>query len=216
VAAVAAVVSLVAVGGASADRQKVQLTAAGQALARIAAVSRADVGPGGWKGSIGKGDPTGEGLKCPGYEPKQSDLILIGSASSLWRDTNVQVSSETEVLKTPAMVVLDWQRTFGPKRAFLACIRSEVAKALGMAPQLVAMKGSLAFPKYAARVLGYRFNVVSKATNVPFLVDFVVVARGRAATTITFIAPASIGSTVLQVERSYVKRIVERLTAAGA
>jgi hypothetical protein len=92
-------VGLAGVGGASADREKVHLTAAGQAAARAVVVRRGDLGTAGqWTGGARKPDLSST-MPCAGYQPKQSDLVLIGAAKTVWKSTGIQFDSEAQACK---------------------------------------------------------------------------------------------------------------------
>lgn len=220
---VAAVVSLVAASGAGADdSQKVQLTATGQAIARAAVIHKSDLGSL-WTGKVTNGDSGGvEDTTCPGFQPKRSDLVLIGSATSGWHASSglLQIASSSEVLKTPTMARLYWKRTFGPEVKFLTCLRSEAAKTFGVKPQQMSVGelGNLGFPKSAATVLGYglHFDAVRNKLKVPYFVSFVWIGRGRTMTSVLFVAPQAFNQMVLERQRAFMKIIVARLKAAGS
>jgi hypothetical protein len=115
-------VALVPVATASSppNKEQVRFTKADQAAARAAVVRKADLGSG-WGGGATKPD-TSSKMSCPGYEPKQSDLVLTGAAQTVWGRSGVQLQSIAQVLKSPAMVARDWQRTVVDPRA-LGCLR---------------------------------------------------------------------------------------------
>src|SRR5947209_20409809 len=81
-AAAAAVLALA--GVAAADKEKIRLTAAGQAAARAAVLTRADLGSAsGWTGGPKKPDLYPQPL-CPNYTPKQSVLVHFDVYDSSW------------------------------------------------------------------------------------------------------------------------------------
>ena len=69
-----------------------------------------------------------------------------GAADNTWSNTGIEIDSEAQVLQTPAMVGLDWQRTVVDPRV-LPCVRS------GLADQIPNDQGALvslervSFPK---------------------------------------------------------------------
>ncbi|MFL5900569.1 MAG: hypothetical protein ACJ75S_05165, partial [Solirubrobacterales bacterium] len=72
--------ALVLAGAAVADKEQIHLTAAGQQAARAAVMQRSDLGgASGWTGGSKKPDLSG-GTGCANFQPKQSDLVLIGAA----------------------------------------------------------------------------------------------------------------------------------------
>ena len=93
-------------GTAAADKEKVRLTTAGQAAARAIVLRRTDLGAAsGWSGGAKKPDLS-QSMDCATYEPKQSDLVLVGAAQSVWKHTGLELESEAQVLQTPGMVRL--------------------------------------------------------------------------------------------------------------
>lgn len=210
-----ALVALVIPGTALADRQKVQLTPAGEAKARVAVVRRADLGPTRWRGEVSEqGGGGGDGPKCSGYEPKQSDLVRVGAAAAVWKsNNNVTVFGESAVLRTPAMALLAWQRIFRPEPAFIRCARRRWASdATSTALPLSYEK--LHFPPLAARIRGYRIKTQYRndaGKTVPAVLDAVFIERGRTMTTMVFIARASLGQAVHRDEIRAAGRIVERM-----
>lgn len=211
--ALAVLVSLVVPGAASADKQKVQLTPAGQATARVSVIRRSDLRPAEWRGSASQsGGGIGNGPSCTGYEPKQSDLVRVGFATSIWKSSDgVTVSSESAILKTPAMTSLAWQRTFRPEAAFIRCTRHRWASDSSALPLSYQ---PLAFPALAARIRGYRIKTQYRneaGKTVPAVLDTVFIERGRTITTMAFIARASLGQAVHRDEIRIARRLVQRM-----
>src|SRR5579872_951554 len=100
--------ALVCAGSALADREQVIPTAAGQKAARAAVIRRTDLVEGRrWAGSS-KRPTLGWGTSCPGFQPRQSDLVVVGAAETVWKRGGVEHDSEAQVLKTRRMLTLDW------------------------------------------------------------------------------------------------------------
>ena len=101
---------LVFAGIAWADKEKIQLQLKpdAQAAARAILLKRADLGTApGWTGGMDKPDYSSE-MPCSNFHPMQSDLVLNGSASNSWSNpAGLQITSQAQVLATPAMVALD-------------------------------------------------------------------------------------------------------------
>src|SRR5689334_20842515 len=134
-AALAAVFAAVALGSSSgamassSDKARVSFTSADLTAARAAVLRRADLGTaGGWTGGAKKPDLSST-MSCPGYTPKQSDLVVTGAAEADYRHSGLALQSVAEVLKTRAMVARDWQRTVTAPKAF-SCVRTSLAKTL--------------------------------------------------------------------------------------
>jgi len=181
--------ALLLAGAAVADREQIHLTSAGQAAARAAVMHRADLGgAGGWAGGSRKPDLS-SGTGCPGFEPKQSDLVLVGAAETVFKHTGVEFDSEAQVLETPAMVRLDWQRTVLAPQV-LPCLRHNLAKQLTATERLVSVH-RLAFPAIAPYTRAYRttVDVRSAAGTARIFVDLVVLGRRSTEITLTTTAP---------------------------
>ncbi len=181
----------VAAGAGNGERPKIRYNAADQAAAKAAVVRRADLGTGGWRGGATKPDlspaPT-----CANYHPKQSDLVLTGAAETTWTSgAQVYLDSETQVLRSARMVLLDWQRTFKAPGA-LQCFRRVLAKALGPQAKLVSFK-RVSFPRIARYAARFRLVLDEKAggRKLRYVGDVVVVGRSRTEITLTTIALAS-------------------------
>src|SRR5262245_15640346 len=104
------VLSLAVVQVAQAEAPPVRFTAADQAAARGALVTRADLAGAGWRGGATKPQLSGE---CGNFHPKQSDLLVTGAAEARYRNegAGVFVTSSAVVFRTARMVAVDWKRT---------------------------------------------------------------------------------------------------------
>ncbi len=128
------IAALALAGAAAADREQVHLTKAGQRAARAAVLRRGDLGSGTWTGTK-KTPVLNPSIGCPGFHPKQSDLVVIGAAEMEWKSTAAQFDSSAQVLRTPKMVQLDWKRTVRVPQV-LPCLRHNVAKSLAATERL--------------------------------------------------------------------------------
>jgi hypothetical protein len=200
----------VAASASQPNREQVHLNSADQMAARGAILRRGDLGSG-WTGGARKPKPPSS-VSCPGYEPKQSDLVLTGAAEAVFRHTGLVVQSDAQVLKTRAMVALDWQRSVADRRA-LACVRHVLAKQLPSNEQLVSF-GPLAFPRLAKYTVAERglVRVSVQGRSVLVLIDVVSVARSRTELTLIVEAPAAtaqgaVSAAELRLARTLVARI---------
>jgi hypothetical protein len=209
-ATVTSVPLLALTAAAVADRETVHYTAAGQAAARAAVLRRADLGSAaGWSGGAKK--PTiSSTLPCR-YQPKQSDLVLIGAAETTWQNMPVFLDSASQVLKTPAMVRLDWQRTVVAPQ-MLPCLRRSLAKQFGGSAQLVSF-ARVRFPAIAPYFRKFRalIDEGSATTKVRVLADVVLVGRGRTEITLTTVAPYSSNRVVSAAELRLAKLLLARV-----
>lgn len=200
-------------GAAAADKEKVRLTKAGQAAARAVVLRRADLGAAtGWSGGAKKPDLS-QSMDCAAYEPKQSDLVLVGAAQSVWKHTGLELESEAQVLQTPGMVRLDWQRSVLAPQV-LPCMRSAVAKGLRPSQRLVSVQ-RVSFPRVATYTRAYRalVDVPAATGTVRVLVDMVLVGRGRTEVTLTATAPFVAAPVVRSAEVRLAQLLAGRITA---
>lgn len=209
----AVVVGLVFVGVAVADKEKIALTKAGQSAARAAVIRRSDLGAAtGWTGGARTPDLSGQ-MPCTSFHPKQSDLVLVGAAQTVWKHAGLELDSEAQVLKTPAMVQLDWRRTvLAPQ--MLPCMRSGLAKGLGSSARLVSLR-PLPFPQLATYTHAYRAlaDVTVATGTVRVVVDMVLVGRGRTEITLSVTAPAAGAGAAGAAEITLARLLAARITS---
>jgi hypothetical protein len=207
-----ALVAALPAGAAPPNREQVRLNAADQAAARAAVLRHADLGPGGWLGGAVKPDLSSS-LSCPGYRPRQSDLVLTGAARADFRNTGLQLESVAQVLKTRSMVARDWSRTVADPRA-LPCIRRTLGKSLPSSQQLVSLT-SLAFPRLATYAAAYRGVIVvrSLGRHVSVVVDIVLLGRSRTELTLTAVAPAAARTSIAAAEVRLGRALLARVRA---
>jgi hypothetical protein len=213
-AAVGAVVlsALLLAVAAVADKEQIHYTAAGQAAARAAVLTRADLGASGsWTGGHKKVDVS-SGPLCAGFDPKQSDLVLNGASHTEFTQPGIDIDSEAQVLQTPHMVSLDWQRTvLSPK--VIPCLREVAAKSLGAGAKVVSIK-RVAFPRVATYTAAVRIvlQATSGTTTVKIYVDIVLVGRGHTEITLSTTAPLAAASVLRPAEVRLAKLLVARAT----
>jgi hypothetical protein len=93
------------------NKQQIRFNAADQSAARAVVLRKSDLGSASdWKGGARKPDLSAA-PSCPNYNPKQSDLVLTGIAETQFSQGTIVFDSEVQVLATPRMVRLDWQRS---------------------------------------------------------------------------------------------------------
>ncbi len=208
---VALLAGLTLVSGAAADKEKIHLTNAGQAAARAAVIRRADLGvAAAWTGGALKPDLSGA-IPCSSFHPKQSDLVLTGAAQTIWKHPGLEFESDAQVLLTPAMVRLDWQRTvLAPE--MLPCLRSGLARNLGASARLVSF-AQVAFPQLAPYTRAYRAlaDVTVATGTVRVLIDVVLVGRGRTEITLSATAPLAAEPVVHAAELRLARLLASRI-----
>lgn len=204
---------LVWADAASADKEKVHLTAAGRAAARAAVLQRRDLGTTGrWTGGVRKPDLSSS-MPCAGYQPKQSDLVLTGAAKSVWQSPGLEFESEAQVLETPAMVRRDWKRTVLAPQV-LPCMRRGLAKALPASQRFVSLR-RISFPHVATYARAYRalIDVKTATTTARVMVDIVLIGRGRTEITLSTTAPLAAARVVKPAEVRLARLLAARIRA---
>jgi hypothetical protein len=193
---------------AQGDPQK-KITKAGQARARTASLTLADVGPG-WK-SEPSNNKNQSNPRCSTYNPDQSDLVEIGDYDSpdFSRADGSFVSSSTGVFRTAKGARTAYTRVAVPQLAacFGELFLREVKKPNWAR---IVSTGPLTFPKSGDRLNAYRIVMSLKAPSatVPFTVDLVVFNRGSIDVAMIFLGiskplPAAF-------ERALVARVASR------
>jgi len=193
------------------NREQVRLNPAGQAAARGAVLRRSDLGSG-WTGGLKTPAPPAD-VSCPGYEPKQSDLVLTGAAEDLFQHTGLVLETDAQVLKTRAMVARDWRRSVVDPRA-VPCLRHILAKQLPSNQRLISFERRV-FPPVARYAAAYQMlvRVSAQGQSVPVVVDLVLVGRSRTELTLTTSAPAAAGAAIAAAEVRVVRILLARVRA---
>jgi hypothetical protein len=195
--------ALLLAGAALAEKWPVKVNAADQAAARAAVVKKSDLGASGWKGGATK--PDFSPSTCTTYRPKVSDLLVTGAAASEWTFAGaLTFHSETWVLKTAAMVKLDWQRTV-VHPSFLPCAREELGS--DASTKLVSAR-RIALPALTPLARRYRFLVdyTQQGETIRLFSDLILIGKGR--------LEISLLSTGLYADRKAVESAEVRLARA--
>lgn len=203
------IAALALAGAAAADREQVHLTKAGQRAARAAVLRRGDLGSGTWTGTK-KTPVLNPSIGCPGFHPKQSDLVVIGAAEMEWKSTAAQFDSSAQVLRTPKMVQLDWKRTVRVPQV-LPCLRHNVAKSLA-ATERLSFVTRLPVTPITGRVRLFRTVVVVRAgtARTPILIDSLLIGKGRTELTLTTTALYSSRKSVTRMELRLGRKLARR------
>jgi hypothetical protein len=196
-----------------ADKEQIHLTNAGQAAARAAVLTKADLGTApGWTGGAKKPDLSST-PPCPGFRPKQSDLVVNGAAETVFKQPAIQFDSEAQVLQTAHMVKLDWQRTVLAPQV-LPCLRTAAAKSAGTSASVVSIR-RMAFPHVATYTNAIRIllDVKTSASTTPVkvFVDLVLVGKGRTEITLTTTAPLLANAAVRAAEVRLARMLAGRI-----
>jgi hypothetical protein len=183
------------------DREQHAFTAGDQAAARSAVLKKTDFGAG-WTGGAKKPDLS-PSPPCASYDPKQSDLVLTGAAESVWKHAGLELDTEAQVLKTAAMVKLDWQRTVLDPRA-IACLKAQLQKHFNGSVKFVSFR-RVSFPRLGTYSRAYvtLLDVTSSSGTVRVASEDVLIGRKRTELTLT--------STTAQVTQAAVHSVDVRL-----
>ena len=165
-------VALLSVQVALAESPVVRFNAADQTAAKAVVLKAADLGPG-WKGGLKKPDMKDDTV-CPGYNPKQSDLVVTGAAESEFTAPGIMVSSLVHVMQTPRMLQVDWQRNVADPRV-VGCFKKVLP-----ADEVVSVK-RMPFAKLTPFATRFRLLLDYKGADgtTRVLMDMVAVGRGR-------------------------------------
>jgi hypothetical protein len=205
--------ALVATGVALAEAPVVRFDPADQAAAKASVLRAADLGPG-WKGGLTKAEVDGAD-GCPEFKPKQADLVVTGLAESEFkhRPGALNITSQAQVLKTKAMVRLDWERTVAHP-AVLRCMRRAFADTGDKTVRFVSAN-RISFPRVGERAARFRvvMNYVVGKDTVPMLFDFVAVEAGRTELSLSLIAPLANRRAADVAEARLARILVQRTMA---
>jgi hypothetical protein len=197
---------------AAAGQMPVRFNAVDQAAARIVVLKNADLGGvAGWKGGLRKTDFSQSA--CGGYAPKHSDLLVTGAAASDWQHASgLVLMSEVWVLKTPAMVTLDWKRTV-THADYLNCVMTQ-AVANEPGTRLISFKQT-AFPKLGSLSARYRLVVeyTDRKPTTRVMFDTILIGKGRTEITLLAVAPYSDRQVVEAAELRLARAMANRATA---
>ena len=190
----------------AADKQPIKFNAADQAAAKAVLVKANDLGAG-WQGGAKKPDLTPD-ADCAF---KRSDLVLTGAAKSEFKTQGAMVTSESNILQSPAMVAAEWRRSFGSS-TYMACARKVVMNSNEANVKFVSFT-KVAFPKLTPYSTRYRMvaDYASAGNSIRMLVDVVVLGRGRTEISLIVSTPYADRAAADVVERKLAKLLVSRI-----
>jgi hypothetical protein len=208
--AVVALVVVSAVLAADPTKEKIARTRAGNAEAAALVLKKRDL-PAGWSGGSAKPDLSSD-LGCSNYEPKQSDLVLIGAAETRWTHVTSSLDSQTQVLRTPKMAKLDWKRTVADPRV-LPCLRQAFAKQAKPAGEKLLSLRFIPVPHFGTHTKEYRLKMalVSQIPAVRVTVDALVFGAGRDELSLIASGLASHEASFHKLQLQLARRLAKRL-----
>ena len=176
--------------------EQIHLTAAGKAAARVAVVTKRDLGAKAmWTGGTIKPEITP--VDCTDFHPKVSDLVINGMAETGFAAKSsppLQIYSLSEVLATPKMVRLDWQRTAGSPGE-IACLGTLVASHFSRSRFLAIHR--LDLPHIGTHTAAWRAELLqTTGPQLHFIYDLVEITHGRTEISLTITAPISYATAI--------------------
>jgi hypothetical protein len=203
----ATLAGLLYTGAALADAPSVKISKADQARAVAALLKRADVGAGWAGGQIATSSLAPP--KCPGFDPKESDLTVTGHADARFKfgAGAVELDQDVQVLASSADVENDFHRTISPQLGeCLAYQLRKVPKVEGVTVTRVS------FPPIGtvSAVYHARVTVRSGKAEGTLLSDYVFFGVGRVEYEFTIIAPVGTGSQLPRFELGLAEILLKR------
>jgi hypothetical protein len=203
--------ALACAGAALADNPTVKINTADQAKADASLLQLKDFGVG-WAGGQKKKASNLTAPNCPGFNPKESDLVVTGHAEALFTYPRgaVTFDQDSQVLESADAVKTDFGRTIQPKLA--DCLAYEL-KSSGKGSVLSVSVRKLALPPVGNISAAYRATLMIKTTTTgtaKIVSDFVFFGQGRFEFSINVVAPATEGSQLVPFETAMAQILVKR------
>jgi hypothetical protein len=200
--------ALACAGAALADNPTVRIDSADQARAVASLVRLKDFGVG-WTG----GPKTATKLtapNCPGFNPKESDLVVTGHAEAQFSyHGQVILNQDTQVLETAGSVKTDFSRTVQPKLA--GCLAYQL-KSSGKGEVTAASVKALALPRVGDVSAAYRAVITVRVNGKSgkFIRDFIFFGRGRLEYSLVVDGPMAEADQLVPFETAIAKILVKR------
>jgi hypothetical protein len=172
---------------AAASGPRAEHTSAGTKAAESSLLRLGDFGSG-WTSSGAAGGATGLNFSCPGFNPRQTDVVEIGSASSpQFKGGAIGpfVIQRTSVYENPKAVRTLWQRSMKPR--LLDCVAQslETLKSQGVGVSITARE-TLGLGRVAERATAYRIvATLSGKQRLKTYYDMIWLGGGSAITQLT-------------------------------
>jgi hypothetical protein len=208
-----ALIALCFTGAALGDNPTVRIVAADQARAVASLLRLSDLGSG-WQGGMTKPTPL-VSPSCPGFDPKESDLVVSGHADARFSSPagGVVLDEDVEVLASAAAVKTDFQRTIRPQ--FPPCLAYQLDHSANVVSATVQR---IPFPATGSISAAYRARVVVRNAKVKgtLLSDFVFFAKGRIEYSFNVLAPPEAASQLVRFELALAEIVLKRAGALPA
>ncbi len=193
------------------DAPTVRFTNADQAKASAALLKHVDLGVG-WAGGPITASPLTP-PNCPGFSPKESDLVVTGHADARYsfKEAGVELDQDVEVLSDADSVMKDFARTVSPGLG--NCIAYQLEQTANVNKVTVSR---VAFPKTGAVSAAYRAELEVRTPHGEgkLLSDYVFFGEGRVEYEFTVIAPVGARDQLAGFEARLAQILLRR--AAGS
>lgn len=201
---------------AAAGDPKKQITPTDQKKAASIVLKRADLAAG-WK----RVRTPDSDLKCPGFNPDESDLTLTGESESEFEDTDriSYVESSSNVYASIKDALASWARSVKP--AVARCVAHFLRQGVAAEGVKVAIvkQGRMAFPRVAPRTAAFRVLArvtatdAGKTVTVPFAIHLIALGQGRGDAGLIAMGPGT-GIPAADL-RAFAKLLASRLKTSG-
>jgi hypothetical protein len=209
----AALIGLTFAAAAYGDAPTVRIKKADQAKAIAALLRRADLGAG-WRGGPVSTMPLTP-PNCPGFDPKESDLVVTGHADARYTfaQGGVELDQDVQVLDSPASVRKDFARGISPKLS--GCLAYQLQRMPNVSAANVVR---VPFPPTGSVSAVYRalIDVRSGHRQGTLLSDYVFFGKGRVEYEFTIIAPVSAADQLTRFELGLAHILLRRARALPA
>ena len=200
--------ALVGAASAAADNPTVRITRADQAKADAALLRLGDFGVG-WTGGQRKPSKL-TAPKCPGFNPKESDLTVTGHAEARfsYAHGSVVLDQDNQVLESTDAVAKDFARVIRPE------LPDGLAYQLKSSNKSVvsATVRTLAFPRLGDTTAAYRATIVLRVggRKITFIRDYIFIGIGRLEFSLAVDGPAVLGRELVAFEHAMAQNLVKR------
>ena len=214
VAALASVLALAFAAVAGADDYTRKIVASDQTAVNDAILKKADFGQLTVTGGTEKIPRTTEPL-CPYFNPKERDLVITGEVMNVWRNSLFEMRSNVSMFQRPAMVALDWKRSYQPA-TFLRCMGERMQQSLGKNGKVISSK-RIAFPTIGDRTFAMRIvmDVIAGGTKARMMMDAIWVAQGRSEVVLLTTTRYDMREALKPVEVRFLRLMASRLTLSA-
>ena len=189
------------------DPQK-KLTSAGQAKARRASLTAADLP--GWKATPHKKSDDDNDPRCSYYNPDQSDLVEIGDYDSpdFDRADGSSITVTTGVFQTVKMAKTAYSRVAQP--ALAKCLAELFKKGAGAGNATIFSSKPLQFPRYGERSEAFRIVSAVKTKPGPVRVYFDIFLLNKGQVDVAVLALGIRNPLPASLEQSLVAKLASR------